>query len=200
MSKLFTTTLASRRHITIAVIVGIIAGIIGNFVKMGWESMIPPRTPDRLAPPLVMFQQLHIPYTHLTYYFSGVTLNWSSRIIPFGFSIAMAIIYVVLAEYFPRVKYLQGIFFGIAVWIVFHLIVVPALHESPATWNLPLDENISEFLGHILWIVAIEQVRRGVRARLTHEPDPEIPLPGESAPAPAVAPAAEDKPTQAAQA
>ena len=45
MSGLFERTDPSRRHYSVAVFVGIIAGLISAFVKWGAEHPFPPRSP-----------------------------------------------------------------------------------------------------------------------------------------------------------
>lgn len=39
----------------------------------------------------------------------------------------------------------------------------------------------SEALGHVIWLWSIELVRRDLRNRITHQPDPWIPLDAEPA-------------------
>ena len=52
----------------------------------------------------------------------------------------------------------------------------------PVNWqpkdyvDLPWYENVSEIFGHLVWFWSIEIIRRDLRNRITHEPDPEIPL------------------------
>lgn len=40
----------------------------------------------------------------------------------------------------------------------------------------PWYEHVSEIVGHLIWFWSIEIIRRDLRNRMTHEPDPEIPL------------------------
>ena len=42
-------------------------------------------------------------------------------------------------------------------------------------------EHFSEALGHVIWLWSIELVRRDVRNRITHQPDPWVPLGAEPA-------------------
>ena len=37
-------------------------------------------------------------------------------------------------------------------------------------------EHFSEALGHVIWLWSIELVRRDLRNRITHQPDPWMPL------------------------
>ncbi|ENN8379088.1 hypothetical protein ACAX46_004581, partial [Providencia rettgeri] len=43
-------------------------------------------------------------------------------------------------------------------------------------FDLPWYENVSEIFGHLIWFWSIEIIRRDLRNRITHEPDPEVPL------------------------
>ncbi|HDJ1464309.1 TPA: DUF1440 domain-containing protein, partial [Serratia rubidaea] len=57
-----------------------------------------------------------------------------------------------------------------------HWIAFPLLDLTPPLSMLPLDEYISELIGHVFWFWAIEMIRRDLRNRITHEPDAEVPL------------------------
>jgi len=170
------TTLPGRRHVKVGMLVGLIAGVFGGFIKLGWEVVFPPRVASRTPEPTVLLHQLGIS-AKSTYSFSSHNIEWATLVIHFGFSIAFAVLYVVIAEYSPRIKLWMGAAFGIAVWIGAHMIVMPILGLTPHTFSLPWDEDLSEFFGHIVWMVAIEIVRRDLRSRITHEPDAEIALP-----------------------
>ncbi|WP_141434427.1 DUF1440 domain-containing protein [Bacillus sp. 03113] len=156
-------SLTSKSNVSTAIIVGIIGGLISGIVKLGWEILLPPRTIERnlTNPPQELLQQMGVPsdITHLTYMYSGIEVPWVSLIIHFSFSIGVAILYCVLAEYYPKIKWGQGIVFGLFMWIAFHLIIMPALGTVPAMWNQPFSEHLSEALGHMLWMWIIEVFR-----------------------------------------
>lgn len=179
-------TPAARRKTGVAILVGILGGIVSAIFKFGWEVPLPPRTPLRNAtnPPQKLLEQLGFSdsFVHQTYTYNGNPgLPWVSFLIHFGFSIAFAIIYCVIAERFPQIKLWQGAAFGIAVWIAFHLIIMPAMGTVPAPWHQPFQEHFSELFGHIGWMWVIEVFRRDLRNRITHQPDPEVPLEAEPA-------------------
>lgn len=58
---------------------GIIGGILSGIVKLGWEVMFPPRTPERNAtnPPQELLQQMGFShdFTHQTYTFSHMDVG-----------------------------------------------------------------------------------------------------------------------------
>ncbi len=58
---------------------------LSGIVKLGWEVMFPPRTPERNAtnPPQELLQQLGFSseFTHQTYTFSNMELPWVSFIL-----------------------------------------------------------------------------------------------------------------------
>ncbi|MGO1591893.1 MAG: YagU family protein [Ancrocorticia sp.] len=178
VSKLLATTDAARRNYPIALLVGLIGGAFAAIVKFGWEVPFPPRTPERNAtnPPQELLQQLGFSadFTHTTVGFNGNDLPIISFIIHFGFSIFFGLLYCILAEKYPKVKAGQGAVFGLLVWIVFHALLMPAMGTVPAPWDQPLEEHLSEAFGHVIWMWAIEIVRRDLRNRITHQPDPEV--------------------------
>ncbi|MGU4354490.1 DUF1440 domain-containing protein, partial [Escherichia coli] len=57
-----------------------------------------------------------------------------------------------------------------------HMISFPLMGLTPPLFDLPWYENLSEIFGHLVWFWSIEIIRRDLRNRITHEPDPEIPL------------------------
>lgn len=175
------TTEPCRRRYGAALWAGVLAGIIGAIVKFGWEVPLPPRTAARNAtnPPQQLLQQLGFSehFTHMSYTFSGWPLPFVSFIVHFGFSIFFAVVYALLAEKYPRVKLWQGAVFGLAIWVLFHLVLMPAMGTVPAPWHQPFDEHLSESFGHVFWMWVIELTRRDLRNRITGEPDAEVPLP-----------------------
>lgn len=178
---MLTTTKPDRRRYRVALLVGVITGLISGIVKFGWEVPFPPRTPERNAtnPPQALLELLGMSpdATHATYVYSGNALPYVSFILHFGFAITFAIIYCVVAEKYPRIKLWQGTVFGVAVWAAFHLILMPLMGVVPAPWDQPFAEHFSELFGHVFWMWVIELTRRDLRNRITHEPDAEVPLP-----------------------
>lgn len=62
--------------------VGAVAGLVSGLVKLGWENILPPRTPERDAtnPPQTFLQQhgLTAAQTHATYTYSDHQIPWVS--------------------------------------------------------------------------------------------------------------------------
>ncbi|MCD8915374.1 DUF1440 domain-containing protein [Staphylococcus simulans] len=142
----------------------VIAGLLSGIVKLGWEVMFPPRTPERNAtnPPQQLLQQLGFSpdFTHQTYQFSEQMLPWVSFIVHYSFSIVIALIYIYLAKKYSWIYAGYGAVFGIIVLIGFHLVLMPLIQTVPAPWDQPFHEHLSELFGHIVWMMTIELVRR----------------------------------------
>lgn len=142
----------------------VIAGLLSGIVKLGWEVMFPPRTPERNAtnPPQQLLQQFGFSqdFTHQTYQFSEQMLPWVSFIVHYSFSIVIAIIYIYSAKKYPVVYAGYGALFGVFIWIAFHLLIMPIIQTVPAPWDQPFDEHLSELFGHVVWMMTIELVRR----------------------------------------
>jgi Predicted periplasmic/secreted protein len=164
--NLFKTTPRNKRHYGLAVFLGVITGIISAFVKSGTEEILPPRTPDRIAPPVQMLNDMGIDWHKLVYSYSEQLVYWGGNAIHIIFSIVAAIIYCVIAEVFQKVTMLQGIIFGILFAFICHGIALPVLGLSPNLSQLPLDEIVSEVLGTCLWIWTIELLRTAIRCRM----------------------------------
>lgn len=153
-----------------AIIAGTAAGITSGLVKLGWENILPPRTKNRnqTNPPQKLLQQLGVPekITHSTYTYSGEKLPWVSYLVHFGFSTSFAIIYEVLAEYEDKLRFSQGTIFGLAIWIAFHLGIMPMMGTVPSAKDQPDEEHLSEALGHIAWMWTNDIVGKELYHRL----------------------------------
>lgn len=156
-----------------ALAAGLIAGVTSGFVKIGWENLLPPRVEGREPPPVTLLKNQGVDFEGKTFTFSGNSVPWAIFSVHFGFSVAAVVAYAVAAEYLPKTKLALGTVYGTGVWAVFHLGVLPALKLSPAAKDLPRDEQISEFLGHLVWILEAEFIRRGVRQQIAGVPDAE---------------------------
>jgi putative membrane protein len=175
-----TVTDPARRRVVLAVFLGVVTGIIGGFIKLGWEVPFPPRTPERniTNPPQELAQQLGFSHhlTHATISFNGNEVMIFSLLLHFAFSIFFIGVYCVLAEKWPQIKLWQGVAYGLLIWFVWHVVLMPALGTIPAPWDQPVAEHASEISGHAAWLWVAELARRDLRNRITHEPDPEIAL------------------------
>lgn len=65
----------------------------------------------------------------------------------FAFAIFFAVLYCVVAEYWPKIKLWQGVAFGIVLDILFHVIIMPAMGVVPAPWNQPFGSTSLSSLG-----------------------------------------------------
>ncbi|MEQ4509028.1 MAG: DUF1440 domain-containing protein [Dickeya sp.] len=162
-----------KEKIILAVLIGIIAGIICAIAKFGWEIPFPPRTParDLTNPPQQLLQQLGMSFdlSHLTYLFNGNPRPIMSFIMHFGFSITFTVLYCVAAEFWPRIKLWQGAFYGLVLWVVFHVVLLPLFGTVPAPWDQPFAEHFSEIFGHMFCFWVAELARRDLRNRITHQ-------------------------------
>lgn len=167
-------TAKRNRAYFLSIIIGLISGFVSGVVKLGWEVAFPPRTFDRLTPPQILLENFGVKVKELTYTYSGHIIEYTNLIIHFGFSIVCAIIYCFIAEIWPKVKLWQGCAAGLVFWFGAHILIMPLMGLTPPALSLPFDEQLSEILGHMLWMWVIEVFRRDLRSRITHKPDPEF--------------------------
>lgn len=197
--NVFEQTIPCRRRYGLAAFIGLIAGIVSAFVKWGAEVPLPPRspgdifnlacTPDSLIRAANQIDCsrnfLNPPYVFLrdwigvadpneaVYIFAGHVFNWVG-VTHIIFSIVFAVGYCVTAERFPKIKLCQGLFAGALAQLCVHMITFPLLGLTPSLLSLPWYEHVSEIVGHLVWFWSIEIIRRDLRNRITHEPDPEV--------------------------
>lgn len=55
------------------------------------------------------------------------------------------------------------------VYLYAHVVVIPFIAQVSSLSQIPLDEHLSEFFGHVVWIWGIEIVHRDIRNRITNE-------------------------------
>lgn len=168
---LLDTSAPESRRPGAALIAGVIAGMSSGAIKMGWESLLPPRRPDREVPPVTFLQQRGIDPDEATYEYNGNQVPWGVLAVHFGFSVVTVAAYSVAAEYLPRTKLWAGAAYGIGAFVVAHEIVLPRLGLSPAAKDLPVEEHVSELFGHIVWLLEAEQIRKAVRLAIAGVPD-----------------------------
>ncbi|XBS71563.1 DUF1440 domain-containing protein [Acerihabitans sp. KWT182] len=170
MTLAATTT---KEKILLAILLGIIAGVICAITKFGWEIPFPPRTParDLTNPPQEILQQLGFSFgfTHITYSYNGNPRPIISFIMHFGFSMTFALLYCLIAEFKKGITLWQGSLYGLFVWFIFHVVLLPAFGTVPAPWHQPLAEHFSEITGHMFCFWVAELARRDLRSRFTHQ-------------------------------
>lgn len=197
----FEQTDPNRRRYGLAAFIGLIAGIVSSFVKWGAEVPLPPRSPfdmfaaacspesliravdqidcsrNFLNPPYVFLRDYLgvIDPNVAVYTFAGHNFNWVG-VTHILFSIIFGVAYCMWVERFPKFKLWQGLFAGALAQTFVHFIAFPILGLTPSLFALPWYENVSEIIGHLVWFWSIEIIRRDLRNRITHEPDPEYPL------------------------
>ena len=157
--NIFEQTPPNRRRYGLAAFIGLIAGVVSAFVKCiflrDWLGLTDPNA--------------------AVYTFAGHVFNWVG-VTHIIFSIVFAVGYCVVAEVFPKIKLWQGLLAGALAQLFVHMISFPLMGLTPPLFDLPWYENVSEIFGHLVWFWSIEIIRRDLRNRITHEPDPEIPL------------------------
>lgn len=150
--------MSKARLITTAVT----AGLIGGMVKMGFESLMPPRTPEREkeTPPETLMRQMGVPdnIRNLTYTYSGYQLPITTYIVHHGFSIGASVPYALLKGKLPGITIGKGSVFGTGVFVLFHEVLLPLTKTLPTPDKQPLEEHLSEFIGHIVWMYTIDRI------------------------------------------
>lgn len=164
MNNLFEMRPQKARSIGLAIYIGIVAGVISALVKSGFEDLIPPRTSETLPPPMVLLEKFGFHVDSMTYHWMGETINWGGNGVHILFSIAVAIIYCVLNEYFVKARLFHGVAFGVGVSVFAHGLVVPLLGLSNWLWTAGSEALISEFVGTGFWIWTIEAIRQNLRS------------------------------------
>lgn len=167
------STSTTKDKIILAIILGLIAGVVCAITKFGWEIPFPPRTPlrDLTNPPQEILQQLGFSadFTHSTYSYNGNPRPYISFVMHFGFSITFAVLYCIIAEFKKGITFWQGSIYGLFIWFIFHVVLLPAAGTVPAPWHQPLAEHFSEITGHMFCFWVAELVRSDLRNRFLNK-------------------------------
>ncbi|WP_414052030.1 DUF1440 domain-containing protein [Macrococcus animalis] len=138
------------------------AGLIGGMVKIGFESLLPPRTPEREkeTPPEILLRQIGIPdnIRNLKYSYSGHQLPITTSLVHHGFSIGASVPYALLKDAFPVISLGKGSLYGTGLFVLFHEVLLPITKTVPTPAKQPIEEHISEFIGHIVWMYTIDRI------------------------------------------
>jgi len=140
---------------------GIVAGFISAMVKSGIETVLPPRLPTAVPPPIGLLDLMGFDAATMNYVFNQTTVNWGGNGFHILFSMVIALVYVWLVEWCPKIGAWWGVPFGwLTATVGAHCIVLPLLGVAPHPWDIGTAGVISELVGTALWIWTIECVRR----------------------------------------
>ena len=176
------TNLNAFYRIFIALVIGVVVGIIGMILRLGWEVLFPiflsdsVMNLDSMSSQILAFLGVSSSEIFLRYVFdSGHEVGIFYLLWQFGFSVSFSLLYVLLVEFLVKIKFAQGLFYGIFIWILVYLLALPLLGFVANIYE-NLGENIAylcnTFFEMMLWIWIIELTRRDLRNRITSERDP----------------------------
>jgi putative membrane protein len=163
---------------TVILLTTLVGGAVSSLVKSGSEPNMPPRVPGELSPPAANLDawlgRAGVDWHALDYVYQTVRVPGAVMLYHWGFSFVFAFVYVALAARWPAVRRWYGAAYGVAITLVMHGLLIPALglrHPAyaPRTngwlWDLNGYELWSELIGHVCWSVSIEICLIAVLAR-----------------------------------
>lgn len=175
IKSLFYETPKEQRHYGVALLLGVISGVMSAFVKWGAEVPLPPRMISNgraeFNPPYLFLRDyLGVDPNHTVYTFAEHIIN-PVMITHILFSLTFAIGYCLISERFPKIRMWQGVMAGLILTICTHGSVFVWMGLTPPLSELPPSEYISEIFGHIVWFWSIEMIRGYLRFKITKESD-----------------------------
>lgn len=141
---------------------GLLAGIAATAAKTIWEDHFPVRDEDTPTPPAVLANRVseqsgHGPLTEDEKATAETAIHVT-------FGVGMGMLYGALAEEVPETTAGFGLVFGTAFWAGTHGSVVPGLELEPYPTEVePRSYAVNEYLGHLVYAMTLEAVRRVMR-------------------------------------
>ncbi|RDU67622.1 DUF1440 domain-containing protein [Helicobacter didelphidarum] len=170
------TNLSAVYRIWISSLIGIVVGMIGGVIRIGWEVLFPLVLRENLGE----IAQIMMSFIHITpeilqmryvldngYEWHILYLLWQ-----FCFSIFFAMLYVILVEFYVKLKFAFGILYGCMIWILCYMLFLPLFGFVESLENQNISYFIASLCECILWMWIIELSRRDLRNRITQERDP----------------------------
>lgn len=142
-------------------IAGLAGGIIATAAKTIWEANFPVRDKKTDSPPVKLAEEI------VNHELTEKQKQSAEQSIHLAFGIGTGVFYGALSEEIPMATTALGVPFGLAFYALTHGSVVPALELEPFPYQVhPQQYAINEFAGHLVYGVALEVTRRGVRVLL----------------------------------
>ncbi len=135
-----------RKYPGAAIAAGAIAGFVAAWFQRGWEDTWPTHAISRISESMIVL------VTVLTH---APAPAWAADVTHFAFSILSGVVYGVLVEFFPEVALGAGAVFGVLIWVSAHEIIMPLMRLARSPWDLPLNQQAYEVVGHALWGLVI---------------------------------------------
>jgi putative membrane protein len=141
---------------------GLIAGIAATAAKTIWEDHFPVRSEDTPTPPALLANRIseqtgNGPLT-------DEETSSAETAVHIAFGVGTGALYGALAEEVPDTTAGFGLAFGTAFWVGTHGSVIPGMGLEP--WPTKVDPRsyaVNEFLGHLVYGMTLEAVRRVMR-------------------------------------
>lgn len=153
-------TSPATRNLAKGLLAGALGGLVGSGAKIVGELIYPPRTLGQVPPPVLLAERI------AGHSLSPFQQNASMQTIHFVFGATTGAMYGAAAEFAPIVTVGYGSAFGFIMQFFTHESFVPLAGLDVPPWKQPLREHTSEFFTHVLFGVATEVTRRGIRKRI----------------------------------
>lgn len=140
--------------------IGALAGVIAAFTKSGVESVLPPRLPGAVPPPIGLLEMMGLDANGMTYTYLEQSVNWGGNGVHILFSLVIGAVYCVLISRIPLVGMLNGIVFGLIIGLGAHCFVLPLVGLGLPPWKMSFEEYASEIISSSIWIWTIDAIRR----------------------------------------
>ena len=152
-----------RKSFAKAFLAGVAGGLVGSAAKVIAEKLVPPRTEGQQPPPKVVVDKAQnvagasLPPAAKKAAAEGI--HWTFGTLTGG-------VYGLAAELRPGVTAWKGAAFGLGVNKLMHRNVLPKTGLAEAPGDQPAQEQVSEWITHVVYGVTTELVRSYVRKRL----------------------------------
>ncbi|WP_026231614.1 DUF1440 domain-containing protein [Neolewinella persica] len=141
---------------------GLLAGVAATAAKTMWEEHFPVRDKETPTPPAILANRISQQAGRGALTDEEITAAETAIHVAFG--VGTGVLYGALAEEVPEMTAGFGLMFGTAFWAGTHGSVVPGLKLEPYPTEVePRSYAVNEYLGHLVYGMTLEAVRRVMR-------------------------------------
>jgi uncharacterized membrane protein YagU involved in acid resistance len=134
---------------------GLISGVMTSFMEIGLSTV----TTDGVSIPYDIIESMGLDASALNYQTNGQVGLWEILTGLYIFSILASIVYCAFSIKFNVITACHGMLYSLSLFLIFYVIVLPAIGWIPVIWESTFDNLITVVVVTLLWGWTLEVFR-----------------------------------------